>query len=105
MCNVFFRSVIILTSDQFHNKVCIPVRISIGGVIFTLDKKIDVLGVKYNSKLQCVPHIFAELAKANQSLNDIKLIRHYLYTKDLIQLLTSNICSFLYYNSELWFIS
>ena len=40
--------------------------------------------------------------KANKALNAIKLINRYFNTKELLQLLTSNFYSILYYNAEVW---
>ena len=42
--------------------------------------------------------------KANKSLNAIKLIRKFFSTSELVNLITSNFYSVLYYNSEVWHI-
>jgi hypothetical protein len=42
--------------------------------------------------------------EASKALNGIKLISRYFSTKGLIQIITSNYCSILYYNCEVWLL-
>ena len=42
------------------------------------------------------------IIKSQKALNAIKIIRKYFNKKELLQLLTSNFFSILYYNSEVW---
>ena len=42
--------------------------------------------------------------KANRALNAIKIIRKHFNTKELLQILTNNFYSILYYNSEVWML-
>ena len=62
----------------------------------------NVLGVEFDSKLNWNPHINKAILKSNKSLYAIKLIRKYFNSKEILNLLTSNYYSILYYNSEIW---
>ena len=62
----------------------------------------NVLGVIFDSKLQWNAQVASCLKKANKSLCALKIIRRYFNTKELLQILTSNVYSVLYYNSEVW---
>ena len=64
-----------------------------------------VLGVIFDSKLQWVQHIASAIKKANQALSAIKLIKKYFTKKELLELLTANYYSRLYYNSEIWLLN
>jgi hypothetical protein len=58
----------------------------------------NVLGETFDSKLN-----WSEQAmKANKGLNFMKLIRKYFLTTELQQLVTCNLYSVLYFNSEIW---
>jgi hypothetical protein len=52
--------------------------------------------------MQWSSHVSKVIIKANKALNAIKLIRKFFNKKELLQLLTSNFFSVLYYNSEVW---
>ena len=56
----------------------------------------NVLGVCFDSKLTWSTHIANTINKA------IKLIKKYFTNNEILQLLTSNFYSILYYNSEIW---
>jgi hypothetical protein len=64
-------------------------------------KQMNVLGIIFDSKLQWNAQVSSCLKKANKSLFALKLIRKYFNTKELLQILTSNVYSILY-NSEVW---
>ena len=42
------------------------------------------------------------ILKSNRALNAIRLVKSYFTNKELLQILTSNFYSVLYYNSEIW---
>ena len=64
----------------------------------------NALGVIFDSKLNWAKYVANQINKANRALHAIKMIRKY-FTKDkILQLLTSNFYSILYYNSEVWHI-
>ena len=43
------------------------------------------------------------MLKANKALNAIRLIRKYFSSRELLQIITSNFYSILFYNSEIWY--
>ena len=62
----------------------------------------NVLGIIFDSKLQWGPQESSTLSKAKRAVNAIRLIKNYFPTNELLQLITSNFYSVLYYNSEVW---
>jgi hypothetical protein len=61
----------------------------------------NVLGLTFDSKLNWGPLVSRAIKGANNSLQAIKMIRKYFKTFEIIQLLTSNFYSKLYYGSEI----
>ena len=47
-------------------------------------------------------HVESCIKKANKALNAIKIIRKFFRTNELINIVTSNFYSILFYNSEIW---
>ena len=86
----------------FYKHDTARVRMTLGDVVIESKNEINILGVTFDSKLQWCPHILKVINKANKALNAIKLINRYFNTKELLQLLTSNFYSILYYNAEVW---
>ena len=64
----------------------------------------NVLGVIFNSKLNWNDHTAKAINKANSALHCIKLIKYYFNKEELLNIITSNYYSILYYNSEIWHI-
>ena len=64
-----------------------------------------MLGVSFDSKLQWIEQVSKAVRRANSALHTIRLIRKYFTTRELLQLLTANFFSVLYYNSEIWHIN
>ena len=64
----------------------------------------NVLGLTFDNKLQWIPQISRAIKGANKSLQAIKLIRKYFTKSEIVQLLTSNFYSKLYYGAEIWHI-
>jgi hypothetical protein len=62
----------------------------------------NVLGLTFDSRLYWGPQVSRAIKGANNSLQAIKMIRKYCKTFEIIQLLTSNFYSKLYYGSEIW---
>ena len=87
---------------SFYKNDTSPVTVKIGEASIISKKSINILGVIFDSNLKWSEHINSAIYKANKSLNAIKLIMKYFNTNELIQLLTSNYYSILYYNSEIW---
>ena len=65
-------------------------------------KKINVLGVIFDQKLQWSDHVAHCISESNKALCAIRLISKFFNTTELLQLITSNFYSILYYNSEIW---
>ena len=86
----------------FYYKDTAPITITIGNVLITSKKVINVLGVLFDQKLQWSNHISNCLLKANKALSALRLIRRFFTTNELLQFVTSNVFSILYYNSEIW---
>ena len=78
------------------------INISVNGVDVRTKTEINVLGILFDSKLKWGPQVKQALQKANRALNAIKLIKNYFELAELVQLITSNFYSVLYYNSEVW---
>ena len=66
--------------------------------------EINVLGITFDCKLQWCTQVARTISNANKSLQAVKLIRKYFTTKEIVQLLTSNFYSILYFGSEIWHI-
>ena len=86
----------------FHGKDCHPVIVEIGGKFIISKKEINVLGVTFDSKMQWSPQVAIASSKALKALTAIRLIKRYFNRTELLQLITSNVYSLLYYNSEIW---
>ena len=89
----------------FYKHDTAPIKIKIGDSILQTKNEINVLGVLFDSKLKWSNHVSKVITKANKALNAIKLIRRYFNSTELLQLLTSNFFSVLYYNLEVWHLS
>ena len=62
----------------------------------------NVLGINFDSKLQWDSQVCQAITKAKKALCAIRLIQRYFTNKELLQLITSNFYSILYYGSEIW---
>ena len=88
----------------FYKKDTPPVEIIINNARVRSESTMNVLGVCFDSKLTWSKHISNAINKANIALHAIKLIKKYFNNQEILQLLTSNFYSILYYNSEIWHI-
>ena len=86
----------------FHSSEATPIPVQFNGVTIVSRKKINVLGVVFDQKLQWSDHIAHCIQKSSKALTAIILICNFFTTKELFQLITSNLYSVLYYNSEIW---
>ena len=86
----------------FYNKDTAPIEITLNGVTIKSSKTINVLGVIFDQKLQWSEQIAHCTAKSSKALTAIKMIKIFFNTKELLQLITANFYSILYYNSEIW---
>ena len=64
----------------------------------------NVLGIAFDCKLNWQTQIKSTITKSKKALNAIKLIRHYFNKDELLNLITSNYYSILFYNSKIWHI-
>ena len=88
----------------FHRKDQPQITIVINNTNLTSKNHMNVLGVAFDSKLNWQKHIQNAITKAKKNLHAIKLIRKHFTKKEILQLITSNYYSILYYNSEIWHI-
>ena len=84
----------------FSRYDCPPLIINIDGKFVISKKNINILGVTFDSKLQWGDQVASN--KAIKSINAISLIKIFFTKSELLQLVTSNVYSLLYYNSEIW---
>ena len=86
----------------FYHKDTAPITIVLNGVNIKSKKTVNVLGVIFDQKLQWAEHISHCITKSKKALTAIRMIRKFFTTKELLQLVTSNVYSILFYNSEIW---
>ena len=79
-----------------------PLVININGKFVISKKIINVLGVTFDSKLQWGDQVATACNKATKSINAIRLIKRFFTKTELLQLVTANVFSVLYYKSEIW---
>ena len=65
-------------------------------------KTINILGVIFDSKLQWTEQVANASSKALKAAGAIRLIKRFFTKTEIMQLITSNVFSILYYNSEIW---
>ena len=90
---------------SFHKREMRVFTLIIDGTSIKTQNDMNILGVIFDTRLQWEKQVAGTITRANKALNAIRLIRRYFNTKELLQLLTSNYYSILYYNSEVWMIS
>ena len=100
-----------LKVNENKTELCLFYRIDTQPVVLTLNNTpilskttINVLGVIFDSKLQWAEHIAQAIKKANSSLHAIRMIKGFFSKKELLELITANYYSILYYNSDIWHI-
>ena len=100
------------TSNESKTEICIfskndiaPTRVNVNGTYELTQKTITVLGIIFDSKLTWAPQVSSTLAKSTKALNALRLVARFFNKKELIQLVTSNFYSILFYNSEVWYIN
>jgi hypothetical protein len=64
--------------------------------------EMNLLSLTFDSRLNWGPQVSHAIKGANNSLQAIKMIRKYFESFEIIQLLTSNFYSKLYYSSKIW---
>ena len=86
----------------FHKKDQPTMQMAFNNQVLNSKKQMNVLGVAFDSKLSWQPHVANAIAKSKIALHAIHLIRKHFKEAELLQLITSNYYSILYYNSEIW---
>ena len=86
----------------FCRQDCPPLVVNINGKFLISRSIINILGVTFDCKLQWREQIASVSNKATKSINAIRLIRKFFTKIELLQLITANVFSVLYYNSEIW---
>ena len=86
----------------FHRNRNTDGNITIDNATIQSKAEMNVLGLTFDSRLNWGPQVSRAIKGANNSLQAIKMIRKYFKTFEIIQLLTSNFYSKLYYGSEIW---
>jgi hypothetical protein len=89
----------------FNKHLIAKPTVNVGPNIVTAKDSMNVLGVIFDMTLSWSKHVQTAVTKANRALNALKLIRKYFNTKELLQLITSNFYSVLFYNSEVWHLN
>jgi hypothetical protein len=89
----------------FHRRYERCATILIDAINIMSKNDINILSVKFETKLTSEKHVTETLLKAHKALNALRLIRRFFNTKELLKLQTSNYYSVLYYNCEEWMIS
>ena len=89
----------------FHGRDTAPIEIIVNGAIIKSSCTINVLGVLFDQKLQWSEHISLCTSKSSKALTAVRMIKKYFTTKELLQIVTSNVYSILYYNSEIWHLA
>ena len=89
----------------FYGRDTAPIEIIVNGAIIKSSRTINVLGVLFDQKLQWSEHIALCTSKSSKALTAVRMIKKYFTTKELLQIVTSNVYSILYYNSEIWHLA
>ena len=86
----------------FHRTHQVPVSFSLNGVTLHCKNNMNVLGIIFDSQLNWNQQVANTVTKTNRAIHCIKQIKTYFTKNELQQLVTSNVYSILYYNSEVW---
>ena len=72
------------------------------GMMVKTGNTMDVLGIKFDSRLKWNEHVDMEIKGANVSLYGIRIIRKYFTPKETRNMITAIFYSKLYYAAEVW---
>ena len=61
----------------------------------------NVLSVTFNLKMSLADHVSNAISETNRALHCIRQIKYFFNPSELLQIITSNVYSILYYNSEI----
>ena len=88
----------------FHRKDQPLITIEFNNTLLTSKTNMIVLGVAFDSKLNWQTQVQNPITKAKKNLHAINLIKKHFKKDEILQLITANYYSVLYYNSEHSFI-
>ena len=86
----------------FYHRPTTNIEIVLNNVSVKSQNCMNVLGVIFDSTLNWSSHISQTITKSKKALHAIRLIKKYFKKDEILNLLTSNFYSILYYNSEIW---
>ena len=86
----------------FHRNPQNPVKLTFNGINLESSQHMNVLGVTFDSRLNWNDHVAQTIKKTNSALHCIRQIKYYFNPNELLQIITSNVYSIMYYNSEIW---
>jgi hypothetical protein len=86
----------------FHRQDYPDIHIKVGEALVKSKKSMNVLRIIFYSKLQWSPQVANTIKKSKSALYAICLIKKYWNPVECRTLITSNVYSILYYNSEIW---
>ena len=76
--------------------------LTFNGVTLISKPTMNVLGVVFDSRLQWNEHVAQTIKKTESALHCMRQIKYFFTPSELMQIITSNVYSILYYNSEIW---
>ena len=86
----------------FHRSKETSGQLTLDNVLINAKNEINVLGMTFDSKLSWDHQVSRAIKGANSSLQAVRLIKRFFTTPEVVQILTSNFYSKLYYGSEIW---
>ena len=89
-------------SCLFHRKYQGNVIVEVKSIQIKSKQNMNVLGIIFDWKLNWNDQVASVINKTNTALHCIRLIKFYFNPTELQQLITSNVYSIMYYNSEIW---
>ena len=98
-----------LKVNESKTEICLLYRkdhpaisLNLNGNVLLSKESMNVLGVAFDCKLNWQIQVQKTITKLKSSLHAIQLISKHFTKKEILQLITSNYFSVLYYNSEIW---
>ena len=88
----------------FHKNESRPFTINLKGKHVTSKPSMNVLGITFDAKLHWDNQFCLAITKSHKALCAINMIRKCFTNKELLQVVTANFYSVLYYRSEIWHI-
>ena len=77
-------------------------KLTLDNVLINAKNEINVLGITFDSKLSWDHEVSRAIRGANSSMQAVQLVKKIFTTPEVVQILTSNFYSKMYYGSEIW---